>query len=326
MAALTPYSYEHPRRCRPFQSPMAGSQRSVNNENVISDSPKSAYVEHVIVRIERSFQEKFDMLIARMEKCSDLSIASSRAVGVLSAQLDELRGDQDDRFKELVSSVAELRSSSTRMCAESQNVTMQALDEFCTEIMKSVDDNSTQLSELEKNAVTVQEMHEATEQRITSELALVRDDLASIPDQFTLAIDELVEEVNGRFDHQAGIVYDRIEERVDTFRCEFDEANLKHERYNEETFDTLISMIKEVDTSAEISYIKSQLLDPALLTKLCEDIVHIQTSLTVFSTESIPTIYQDVDTHSAQLELRLRQMVCQLIADLVPKHSSKRHN
>ena len=303
MANAAPFSYEHPRRCRPFQSPVQNANRLPNKENAFSDSPKTSYIEQSILRLERSLDEKFASLMSRVEKCSDLSIASSRAVAVLSQQLDELRCEQDERFADMSKSISDLRVSTTRLCSESQHLTMTAIEDCCGELMKKMQTGTACLEKLQSEVSSVQ-------QQCGDGLDALVDDLRIQK----VSMDLMLKEVNGRFDHQAEIVYDEIENRVKALAADVEEANKKQEAYTEENFLHLLTTVDERISRLRVG--ETLEFQQSAMDKISIDFAQIKAALNTFSIESIPAIYHDVDTHVAQFEYKLRQMVCDLMKDL----------
>ena len=181
MTTVAPVSYEHPRRPRPFL--LSENRNGRVNEGCGGDS-RSAYFEESLSRLETNLTEKMNSLFTRMEKCSDLSVASSRAVAALSAQFEDHKAETEQRLSVLTSSMNELRGSMNRLCSESQNLTMTALEECCNELVKQIKTNSEGIVKMGESLAKVQEDTRVTSARMETDVEQIRDDFTGISRKF----------------------------------------------------------------------------------------------------------------------------------------------
>jgi hypothetical protein len=92
MFSVSPVSYEHPRRGRPFVS-SAEKLKINHSDHYFAFESRVSTIEDSLARMESSMSQRIDALSSRLEKVSDLSIASSRAVAAISVQFEEFKSE-----------------------------------------------------------------------------------------------------------------------------------------------------------------------------------------------------------------------------------------
>ena len=179
MATTAPLSYEHPRRARPFLLSAENRRVRGTDANDQHDS-KASYFEEALNRLENNLSEKMNTLFNRMEKCSELSVASSRAVGALSAQFEEHKQETEQRISGILNTVSELRGSMNRLCSESQNLTMTALEECCNELVKQIKTNTDNITRMNDNLCRVESEMKSNHTRTEKEIVEMRQDFGGM--------------------------------------------------------------------------------------------------------------------------------------------------
>jgi predicted nucleic acid-binding Zn-ribbon protein len=179
--------------------------------------PKASHFEDALSRLEQNLSDKMNTLFNRMEKCSELSVASSRAVAALSAKFEEHKQETEQRISGLLNTVGELRGSMNRLCSESQNLTMTALEECCNELVKQIKANTDNINRLSDNLCRVEDDMKCNHSRAEKEIVDIRQDFggvlkkidetrsmtANVPEEMRLIAEEAVnlglEDINGKF-------------------------------------------------------------------------------------------------------------------------------
>ena len=179
MATTTPYSYEHPRRTRPFLLSTENRKGRANDENAALDT-RALIVDESLSRLEANLAEKINVLFNRVEKCSDLSVASSRAVAALSAQFEDFKTECDKRLSTIVNSVTEVRESTNKLCSESQNLTMTALEECCNELVKQIKGNTENVVRMGENISKIATESENRACRLQKEFDEIRSEFSVV--------------------------------------------------------------------------------------------------------------------------------------------------
>ena len=147
MHSTSPVSYEHPRRSRPFNSPAEKGSPYRPDQYHFLDS-RLTRLEEALARMESSMSKKFDSLNSRVDKCSELSVASSRAVAAVSAQLENLKNDQQKGVSSLNTAMKDIRTSATKLCTDSQSATMRALEDFTAEMLRRMEVNAESIDQI----------------------------------------------------------------------------------------------------------------------------------------------------------------------------------
>ena len=147
MQSTSPVSYEHPRRSRPFNSPAEKGSPYRPDQYHFLDS-RITRLEEAVARMESSLSKKFENLNSRIDKCSELSVASSRAVAAVSAQLENFKNDQQKGVTSLNTAMKDIRTSTTKLCTDSQSVTMRALEEFTAEMLRRIEVNAESIDQV----------------------------------------------------------------------------------------------------------------------------------------------------------------------------------
>ncbi len=101
MFSVSPVSYEHPRRMRPFVS-SAEKLKNSHSDHYFAFESRVSSIEESIARIETSLSQKVETLTSRLDKVSDLSIASSRAVAAISSQFEEFKSEVQAKVGSMV--------------------------------------------------------------------------------------------------------------------------------------------------------------------------------------------------------------------------------
>lgn len=102
MFSVSPVSYEHPRRARPFVS-SAEKLKNSHSDHYFAFETRVSAIEDSIARIETSLSQKVETMTCRLDKVSDLSIASSRAVAAISAQFEEYKSEVQTKVASMMS-------------------------------------------------------------------------------------------------------------------------------------------------------------------------------------------------------------------------------
>ena len=179
MASSTPYSYEHPRRARPLLLSSENRKPRAYDE---SDT-RNAVLDDAITRLETNLNDKMNTLFNRVEKCSDLSVASSRAVAALSSQFEDLKSDTDKQLSAISVSVSEMRGSMSRLCSESQNLTMTALEECCNELVKQIKGNTENIARMGESINKAEAESKARSGQIGKEFEEIRSEFSTVGKQ-----------------------------------------------------------------------------------------------------------------------------------------------
>ena len=179
MATAGMYSYEHPRRIRPLHLSSENRKPRAHDENGVLES-KSLLFEESIARLEANLSEKINTLFNRVEKCSDLSVASSRAVSALSAQFENFKSETESRLQSVTGSITDLRDSMNRVCAESQNLTMTALEDCCNELVKQIRTNSDNITRMGESISNAENETRSRALKLEKELEDLKSDLSSV--------------------------------------------------------------------------------------------------------------------------------------------------
>jgi predicted nucleic acid-binding Zn-ribbon protein len=179
MATAGMYSYEHPRRIRPLLLSSENRKPRAHDENGALES-KALMYDDAIARLEENLSEKINTLFNRVEKCSDLAVASSRAVSALSTQFEDFKADSEQRMQAVTVSVAELRESMNRVCSESQNLTMTALEECCNELVKQIKSNSENINRMGETISKVENDTRSRVGKFEKEFEDLKSDFATV--------------------------------------------------------------------------------------------------------------------------------------------------
>ena len=179
MASSTPYSDEHPRRARPLLLSSENRKPRAYDE---SDT-RNAVLDDAITRLETNLNDKMNTLFNRVEKCSDLSVASSRAVAALSSQFEDLKSDTDKQLSAISVSVSEMRGSMSRLCSESQNLTMTALEECCNELVKQIKGNTENIARMGESINKAEAESKARSSQIGKEFEEIRSEFSTVGKQ-----------------------------------------------------------------------------------------------------------------------------------------------
>lgn len=179
MATAGMYSYEHPRRIRPLHLSSENRKPRAHDENGVLES-KSLLFEESIARLEANLSEKINTLFNRVEKCSDLSVASSRAVSALSAQFENFKCETESRLQSVTGSITDLRDSVNRVCSESQNLTMTALEECCNELVKQIRTNSENITRMGETVSNAENEARSRALKLEKELEELKSELSSV--------------------------------------------------------------------------------------------------------------------------------------------------
>ena len=141
MHSTSPVSYEHPRRTRAVYSPADKGSPYRPDQYHFLDS-RITRLEEAVSRMESSLSKKFDSMNSRIDKCSELSVASSRAVAAVSAQLENFKNEQQKGSNTLNTAMKEIRTTTTKLCSDSQSATMRAMEELTTELSRRIESNA----------------------------------------------------------------------------------------------------------------------------------------------------------------------------------------
>ena len=179
MSVLTSYSYDHPRRTRAFTTSADRARRPLADESMYPDT-RLTHIEDSISRLEMTLNDKLNTLFTRMEKCSDLSIASSRAVAAISSQFDGLKSDVEQKMIAINSSLSDVRASTNRLCLESQNLTMTALEDCCSELMKQIKANADGISKWQESHSQLESDLKSIAGDMSDELKAAKNELVSV--------------------------------------------------------------------------------------------------------------------------------------------------
>ena len=188
MAAAAAYSYDHPRRVRGFLASTEKRQPSINDEN---ECPSSTVrrLEESISRLEYNTNEKFTALLSRIDKCSELSVASSRAVAALSSQFDDLKADTERKLCLMNDALTDIRTTVSRVCSESQNLTMTALEDCCSELVKQIKANTDSIRKnIDSSSKFESELKEMA-RRTAEEVSLLKAEVGSVSDRVNAVSD-----------------------------------------------------------------------------------------------------------------------------------------
>lgn len=196
MATVTPYSYEHPRRTRPFLISNDNKRNLHASEDFAVYGSRFSHVEESIERLETNLNEKMNTLFSRMDKCSDLAVASSRAIAALSNQFEDLRLEVERKLSTSTSAADEVRSSMNKLCSESQNLTMTALEDCCNQLVKQIKNNSDNVIKCNESIMAIHASTASALHSTESELKTIKASVTELSSevvttrQFTQALEE----------------------------------------------------------------------------------------------------------------------------------------
>lgn len=182
MASVAAYSYDHPRRIRAFPTSADKRKSDINEESGIP-SMAVRRMEESLSRLEYNLNEKISILFSRMDKCSDLSVASSRAVAALSGRFDELKVATEGKVSAMNEALNELKSTMNRVCSESQNLTMTALEDCCSELVKQIKANTENIKRCAESTGKLESELRSFEKENNDEMRLVKAELHSVSSQ-----------------------------------------------------------------------------------------------------------------------------------------------
>jgi hypothetical protein len=181
MTSTVAYSYEHPRRNRPFL--MGSENRNPRSQEAdVSFEVKAPGSEFrdALARLEANMSDKMNALFNRVEKCSDLSVASSRAVAALSAQFEDFKAESEQKVAALTTSLSEMRDSMNRVCSESQNLTMTALEECCNELVKQIKTHSENVNRMGDSISKVETDARTRASRLENDFASLKGEFVEL--------------------------------------------------------------------------------------------------------------------------------------------------
>jgi hypothetical protein len=150
MHSTSPVSYEHPRRNRAFNSPADKGSPYRPDQLHFLDS-RITRIEEAVARMESSLSKKFDSMTSRIDKCSELSVASSRAVAAVSSQLENFKNENLKGASSVNSAIKDLRATATKLCSDSQSETMRVLENLTSEMMKRIELNADSIDQIRQD-------------------------------------------------------------------------------------------------------------------------------------------------------------------------------
>lgn len=355
MEAVAPFSYDHPRRVRPFATSSEKARRPLGQNG--ADFPDVNYreLQQSLSRIESNLNEKISTLFNRIEKCSDLSVASSRAVAAISAQFEGFKLESTSQIEALSKATEDIRSSTSRLCSESQNLTMTALEDCCGKLMDQVKSTGDQLSQVRASQEKLDTEMRLVCVDIQTELKDVRMDIEGIAKQvlerppvfddpdihadMRLIAEESVnsglDELNRRFNKEMDAIdtewkeyrtsiegsLQGMDKKItlisQTSGKRYDELRQLFDERTSKSTDDLEEQLEKLKREIATLAVKRESDHDATLSALSLDIHQVQSTMDTFATITVPALFKEVDTKIAHTEYRSQET----LLDLMKEHA-----